>query len=158
MSRMVSTVMRVGRRPHAAAAFHRAITALIALTWIGGSLVCPVPALADGAFARAGHSAEPVFDGFDSHRAYGRSHDNGQADVCCDILAQVYTSAGPLNDPLYHQSIPNYAPLPSIGPNLIAAAAINEAVSLQLHGPEPPRQSWPQFTKIWPQAPPANQV
>lgn len=158
MSQMVSTAQSVGRRPYAAGALRRAITIFMALTWIASSLVCPVPALADDNSAHAGHSAAPAVDGYEKHRPHGDGHGNDQSDLCCDILAQVYVSAGSLNDPLYHQPTSGYAPLPIAGLNLLAAAASDETASLQMHGPEPPRRSWPQFTKVWSQAPPADRV
>ena len=158
MSRMMSTVQSAERRPHSAGALRRAITVFVALTWIASSLVCPLPALADDAFAQAGYSAEPAVDGYENHRPHGDSHGNDQADLCCDILAQVYASAGSLNAPLYLKSVLDYAPLPIDGLNFVAAAATDEIASLQLHGPEPPRRSWPQFTKVWSQAPPADRI
>lgn len=158
VNRMVSTVNRVERRSHADGALRRAITVFIALTWIASSLVCPVPARADHAFAQAGHSTAPAVDGYENHRPHGDSHGNDKDDLCCDILAQVYASAGPLKVPLYHKFVSDYGPLSIDGLNLVAAAATDEAVSLQLHGPEPPRRSWPQFTKVWSQAPPADHV
>lgn len=158
MSRKMSTAQSGERRLHSDGALRRAIAVFVALTWIASSLVCPVPALADDAFAQAGYSAASAVDGYESHHLHGDSNGNDQADLCCDILAQVHASAGSLNVPLYHKSVLDYTPLLIDGTNLFAAAAIDEIASLQLHGPDPPRQSWPQFTKVWSQAPPADRV
>lgn len=49
----MSTVQRVQRRPHVVGVLRRAITVLVSLSWLTSSLICPVPALAHAAFARA---------------------------------------------------------------------------------------------------------
>lgn len=147
-----STVRHVQRRPHAVGALRRAIAVLVSLSWISSSLVCPVPALAH----EAGHPSALVAQGHEHHHQHGDSHGNDQSDLCCDILGPMSAAADSLNNPLYHPSTPDHAPLPVDGFNLVAAAATDEAPSLKMHGPEPPRQSWPQFTKVWSQAPPAD--
>ena len=148
----VSQAQHLQRRPHATGVRRRAVAFLVSLTWIASSLICPVPALAH----EADHPSAPASHGHEHHHTHGDSHSNNQSDLCCDILGQLYVAADSLNKPLYLPSAPDHAPLPIEGFVLVAAAATGEAASLLLHGPEPPRRSWPQFTKVWSQAPPAD--
>lgn len=99
-----------------------------------------------------------AIDGCEHHRRHGDSFGNNQSDLCCDTPGQVNASAGSLNDRRYHPSAPDHALLQVDEFNLVAAAALDEAAILQLHGPEPLRRSWPQFTKVWSQAPPADGI
>lgn len=152
VNRKMSTVLHVQRRRYAGGTLRRTIAIVVSLTWITGSLACPVPALAH----EAGHPSAPAAPAHE--HSHGDSHSNDQSDLCCEILGQVEAAASSLNNPLYYPSAPAHAPLPVDGFKLVAAAAIDEATSLQLHGPPPPRRSWPQFTKVWSQAPPADHI
>lgn len=139
------------QRPCGIGGLRRAIAFLVLLSWIAGSILCPVPALADKGPAQMDRGAAPV-----AHE-HGGNHAKDQSDLCCDVLGQVQVAAASIDNFLYQPPAPDQTHFLADGDfHLVAADASDEAINLQ-HGPDPPpRRSWPQFSKIWSQAPPAD--
>ena len=155
MSRKRSLVPRMHRRPRAIGVLRRAIAIFASLTWIAGSLVCPVPGSAHDTPA----SADPpslVVPEHEHHHGHDDGHGTAEADFCCDVLGQVVAAAGPLNDPLSNLPAPDHAPLAPVVSLVVAAGVADRASSLNWHGPGPPAIPWPQFSKIRSHAPPAD--
>lgn len=136
----------------------RAVALFVALTWIAGSLICPVPALAHDTPAHAEHSSALTSHGHEHSHVGSDSHSSDQSDLCCDILGQIYTAADSLNNPLNQLAAPDHAPLVVVSSILVAAAVTDEANSLKMYGSGPPRRSWPQLSKIRSHAPPADRI
>jgi len=149
-------MQRIQRQPYAAGVLRRAITVLISLAWITSSLACPLPTLAYGDFAQIGHSAGSETRGHEHRYAHGTGGDNHHSDLCCDILGHSYSAVESANSPLKNAAVPDHAPMLLVASFLVAATPTDEAINPPRHGPGPSPRPWPQFTKVWSQAPPAK--
>lgn len=136
----------------------RGFAGFTTFVWIAGSLICPLPTLADDAVANVAQAAATATGGHESHGRFGDSREHDHTDLCCDILVQLTAPAG---SPGAAQNIPPMqvdAALPADGLEPVDFNVAVRMTGLESHGPDPPLRSWPRFANVWSQAPPADGI
>lgn len=152
----LSTVQSVQQQPYATGVLRRVISTLASFAWITTSIACPLPTLADDGFALISQAAGLETRGHEHHPTYGSGGGSFQSDPCCDILGHTYAASESANILPQYTAPPDRAPMLLERSFHLAATPTDEVISQLRPGPEPPPRPWPQFTKTWSQAPPAQ--